>query len=163
MFRRWSFFLVWLAIPLLCARAHAFDDRAALSGLKEAKAAFDLTEGNARALLAKLETVDETRRSLLAQGVKPRFVLTFRGGSTRLVQTDPEMIRAEDREVAARIARKLAEMGRAEGVESLEQCAVAIRLQETSAEKVLPGIRVVGNGWISLMAYQARGYAYIYP
>jgi hypothetical protein len=30
-------------------------------------------------------------------------------------------------------------------------------------EKLLPEIRVVGNGFISLMAYQAKGYAYIAP
>jgi intracellular sulfur oxidation DsrE/DsrF family protein len=40
---------------------------------------------------------------------------------------------------------------------------VAIRLQETRPENVLPEIKVVGNSWISLMAYQARGYAYIAP
>jgi hypothetical protein len=28
---------------------------------------------------------------------------------------------------------------------------------------VLPEIKVVGNSWISLMAYQAKGYGYIAP
>ncbi|MGE0257598.1 MAG: hypothetical protein AB7H71_10665 [Alphaproteobacteria bacterium] len=45
----------------------------------------------------------------------------------------------------------------------MEQCAVAIRLAGTNPENVLPGIKVVGNGWISLMAYQAKGYGYIAP
>jgi intracellular sulfur oxidation DsrE/DsrF family protein len=154
-----AFLISMLAIPY----AQAFEKPAALAELKEVKAAFDFTEGSGRILLAKLETVDETRRSLLAQNVRPRLVLAFRGGATRLVQTDPEMIREEDREIAALIGRKIAELARAEGVEALEQCAVAIRLQGTSAGKVLPGIKVVENGWISLMALQARGYAYIYP
>lgn len=156
-------FLALLISMLAFAGAHAFEKPAALAGLKEVKAAFDFTEGSGRVLLAKLETVDETRRSLLAQGLRPRLVLAFRGGATRLVQTDPEMIRDEDREIAARIEKKIAELARSEGVEALEQCAVAIRLQGTSAGKVLPGIKVVENGWISLIALQARGYAYIYP
>jgi intracellular sulfur oxidation DsrE/DsrF family protein len=65
--------------------------------------------------------------------------------------------------VAAKIAAKLQEMSKAPGVNALEQCSVAIRQQETRAEDVLPVITVVGNSWISLMAYQSRGYAYIRP
>jgi intracellular sulfur oxidation DsrE/DsrF family protein len=45
----------------------------------------------------------------------------------------------------------------------MEQCAVAVRLAGTKPENVLPGIKVVGNGWISLSAYQAKGYSYIAP
>jgi len=45
----------------------------------------------------------------------------------------------------------------------MEQCAVAVRLAGTKQENVLPDIKVVGNGWISLMAYQTKGYGYIAP
>ena len=54
-------------------------------------------------------------------------------------------------------------MRHAKGVENLEQCAVAVREQGTRPENVVPSVKVVGNAWISLMAYQARGYAYIAP
>jgi intracellular sulfur oxidation DsrE/DsrF family protein len=145
------------------ARADAADDKAALAGLKEVKVAFDIKEGDAKRLLAGLGVIDETRRSLIQQGVTPRIVLAFRGPATRLVQTDVEKIKPEDREAAQKIAAKLREMRSAPGVESMEQCSVAIRLQETRPENVLPEIKVVGNSWISLMAYQARGYAYIAP
>jgi len=145
------------------ALAGAADDRLALADLKEVKVAFDIREGDAKKLLNGLNVIDETRESLIRQGVTPRIVLAFRGPATRLVQTDPEKIKPEDREAAARIAAKLSQMSAAAGVESLEQCSVAIRLQETRLENVLPGIKVVGNSWISLMAYQAKGYAYIAP
>jgi intracellular sulfur oxidation DsrE/DsrF family protein len=69
----------------------------------------------------------------------------------------------EDRPVAAQIAAKLREMSAAPGVDSVEQCSIAIRQQGTKAENVVPGVKVIGNGWISLMAYQAKGYAYIAP
>jgi len=36
-------------------------------------------------------------------------------------------------------------------------------IARTKTELVLPEIRVVGNAFISLMAYQAKGYAYIAP
>lgn len=145
------------------AQADLADDRAALAGLKEVKVAFDIKEGDAKRLLMGLNVIEETRQSLINQGVTPRIVLAFRGPATRLVQTDVEKIRPEDREAAQRIAAKLREMRSAPGVEAMEQCSVAVRLQETKAENVLPEIRVVGNSWISLMAYQAKGYAYIAP
>jgi intracellular sulfur oxidation DsrE/DsrF family protein len=38
-----------------------------------------------------------------------------------------------------------------------------MRLAEVSSEHLLPELTVLGNSWISLMAYQTRGYAYIQP
>jgi intracellular sulfur oxidation DsrE/DsrF family protein len=61
------------------------------------------------------------------------------------------------------VAAKIKELSAARGVDGFEQCSLAVRQQGTSADKVLPQIRVVGNGFISLMAYQAKGYAYISP
>ena len=151
------------AITWGIARAQVPDDKASLAGLNEAKVAFDIKEGEGKALLARLNVIDETRQSLIKQGVKPEFILTFRGPATRLVQTDPDKIKPEDRPAAKEIAAKLTEMSKAPGVKSVEQCAVAVRQQGTKAENVLPEIKVVGNAWISLMAYQAKGYAYIAP
>src|SRR6266536_3870404 len=48
-----------------------------------------------------------------------------------------------------------------ERVDGMEQCSVVAHEQGTEPDKVVPAIKVVGNGFISLMAYQARGYAYI--
>jgi len=143
--------------------ARAADDSVALAGIKEGKIAFDIREGNSKLLLAQLNVIDETRQSLIQQGVKPRFILTFRGPATKLVQTDQKMIEPEDRGLAAKIAARIKEMSKAPGVDGFEQCAVASRTQETRTELVLPEIRVVGNGFVSLMAYQSRGYAYIAP
>ena len=143
--------------------AGAADDTAALAGLKEVKVAFDLKEGDAKRLLARLNIIDETRESLIKQGVSPHFILAFRGPATKLVQTDPANIKPEDRPMAEKIAQKIGQMSSAPGVDGFEQCSVAVREQGTKVENVLPQIRVVGNGFISLMAYQSKGYAYIAP
>ena len=82
-------------------------DQAALSGLKEVKVAFDLQNGDGKTLLKQLEVIDETRQSLIEQGVKPQFVLTFRGLATALVQTDQSQIKPEDRDYASKIAEKI--------------------------------------------------------
>ena len=165
-FTRMQQFLGTLALGLLVACStgvRAADDSAALAGLKEGKIAFDIHEGDPKLLLARLNIIDETRQSLIQQGVKPHFILAFRGPATKLVQTDQEKIKPEDREGAAKVAARIKEMSKAPGVEGFEQCAVASRTQQTKTELVLPEIRVVGNGFISLMAYQSKGYAYIAP
>ena len=158
------------ALSMLCAAAMlvagaavAADDHVALSGLSEGKIAFDLKDGDGKTLLARLDIIDETRQSLIQQGIAPHFILAFRGPATRLVQTDQDKIKPEDREMAAKVAAKIKELSAAKGVDGFEQCSVAARQQGTSTEKVLPQVRVVGNGFISLMAYQAKGYAYISP
>jgi intracellular sulfur oxidation DsrE/DsrF family protein len=143
--------------------AAGFDDREALAGVKEVKVAFDITAGEGKKLLGQIKVIDETRRSLIRQGVTPHFVLAFRGPATRLIQTDQSKIKPEDREIALKIAAKLDQMRRAQGIEGMEQCSVAVRQQETKAEDVIASVKVVGNGWISLMALENRGYAYIAP
>jgi intracellular sulfur oxidation DsrE/DsrF family protein len=162
--RAWTCLPSLLAVAMaLAAPARAADDRDVLKGVKELKAVFDIREGDGRTLLNRLMVIEETRESLIAQGVAPRFILTFRGPATRLIQTDPAMIRPGDREVAAVIATKLDEMRDAKGVEGIELCEVAIRGQGTKAENVIPAVKIVGNTFTSLMAWQARGYAYISP
>ena len=153
--------LGFLAAPHVMAQT--FDDKAALAGLTEVKVAFDITTGEGKGLLSRLNVIDETRQSLIKQGVKPNFVLAFRGPATKLVQTDIEKVKPEDRPELPKIVLKIQEMSAAQGVQSLEQCSVAIRQQGTAADKVLPPIKVVGNSWISLLAYQTKGYAYIAP
>jgi intracellular sulfur oxidation DsrE/DsrF family protein len=143
--------------------AAGFDDHEALAGVKEVRVAFDITAGEGKKLLGQINVIDETRRSLIRQGVTPHFVLAFRGPATRLIQTDPSKIKPEDRESAVKIAARLEQMRSAEGIEGMEQCSVAIRQQETKAENVIAPVKVVGNGWISLMTLQNRGYAYIAP
>jgi len=156
--------LAVLALTLAwSAPAHCADDRDAIAGARELKAVFDIREGDGKTLLNRLMVIEETREALLAQGVKPRFILAFRGPATKLIQTDPAKIRPGDREVAAVIATKLDEMRDAQGVEGIELCEVAIRGQGTRAENVIPAVKVVGNTFISLMAWQSRGYAYISP
>jgi intracellular sulfur oxidation DsrE/DsrF family protein len=151
-----------LTVVIAPANSESPNDQAVLSGLSEVKVAFDLTNGDGKALLTQLNVIDETRQSLMKQGVKPQFVLAFRGPATKLVQTDQSQI-TEDRDHATKIAEKINAFRSADGVTSIEQCAVAVRLAGTKPEDVVPGVKVVGNSWISLMAYQAKGYGYISP
>jgi len=123
---------------------------------------YDVTEGDGQKLLGRIETIDETREDIAKAGGRPVIVLSFRGPATKLVQTDMAKVKPEDRAWAAKIQARLEAMSKSPSV-ALEQCAVAIRHQSTSRDKVLPVIKVVENSFITIAAYQAQGYAYIVP
>jgi intracellular sulfur oxidation DsrE/DsrF family protein len=143
--------------------AQTANDAGALQGLKEVKLAFDVTTDDAKRLMNVLDVIEETRVALAKQGVTPHIVVTFRGPATKLVQTDQTLMKPEDRKQAAAIATKIKALSTASGIDGIEQCSIAVRGAGTKPENVVPGIKIVGNGWISLAAYQAKGYAYIAP
>lgn len=143
--------------------AQSADDRAALTGLSEVKIIFDLTSGDAERLSGTLAVIEDTRAALIRQGVTPQIVLAFRGGATRLVQTDLNALTTEQRKHASEIAAAIKALGGAKGIAALEQCAIAAKGQGVQPERLLPGIKLVGNGWVSLAAYQAKGFSYISP
>ena len=151
-----------VALPA-AGQSSAPNNKAALAGVKEMKIAFDITDGNPDVLLLKLNVIDLTRKQLVADGVTPRIVLAFRGDASYFTQTDVEKIKPAEREGAAKVAAKIREISATSGFESLEQCSVPLPARKLSNDAVMPEVKLVGNGWISLVAYQQRGYAYIAP
>jgi intracellular sulfur oxidation DsrE/DsrF family protein len=156
-----------LAFVVLCmlganvsAYAAAPDDKQALGELKVVKVIYDITTGDAKKLLSRLGLIEETRDTMVKQGVKVHFIVAFRGGASLLVQKDESRIKPDDLAIAAKIKQKLGEMSKDEAYE-LNQCAVANRYLKIKNEDTIPEVHVIGNSWVSLAAYQNRGYAYI--
>ena len=52
------------AVVIAPAYSESPNDQTVLSGLSEVKVAFDLTNGDGKALLTQLNVIDETRQSL---------------------------------------------------------------------------------------------------
>jgi len=152
---------VVFAAPVMGAHADADDNPPA--GLKDARVAFDITAGDPGRMLNILTTIDETREGFLKHGVAPHFVLAFRGPASLLTQSDTSRLKPEDRETAAKVAAKLKQLRATPGIERLDQCSIAMRGQKVDKAQVLPEVTIVENGWITLVGYQARGYAYIAP
>jgi intracellular sulfur oxidation DsrE/DsrF family protein len=152
---------VVFAAPVMGAPAYAADD--SVAGMKDAKVAFDITAGEPGRMLNILNTIDETREGFQKQGITPHFVLAFRGPASLLTQSDLSRLKPEDRDTAAKVAAKLKQLRATPGIEGLAQCSIAMRGQKVDKAQVLPEVTVVDNGWITLVGYQAKGYAYIAP
>ena len=132
-------------------------------GGKEMKLAFDFTDANPAVLLRKLDNVETTRKQLIESGVTPKIVMTFRGNASYFTQADVSSVKEPERADALKVAAKLREMRKAQGVEGMEQCNLPLADRKLNPANLLPEVKLVPNGWIALGAYQQQGYAYIAP
>ena len=139
------------------AETPVINDRAALADLKTAKGVFLVDIGEARKLNFYLEVIQGTFRGMKSQGVEPDFVLVYIGPSVKYLTTSPSAETGESAggvllEIESNI-EKLASLGVKQ-----EICAVATRVFGIDNDTLMPGLTLVGDGFISLIGYQAQGY-----
>ena len=152
-----SVLLLFLSAHLVLADTQTIDDRAALADMKSGKGVFLVDIGDAKKLNFYLEVIQGTHKGMVSQGVQPDFVLVYIGPSVKYLTTSP----SEDAEQAAggvlldieSNVAKLASLGVRQ-----EICAVATRVFNIDNETLVPGLDLVGDGFISLIGYQAQGY-----
>ena len=147
-----------LLLPVFSATATPRND-AALQGLATARVIFDVNLGDPQKLLLRLNLIEETIAGLSAEKVKPEVVVAFRGGATLFMTGKDSYLPPEDLPLRDKIqaqVRHLKELGC-----HLEQCAVAVRLLKVDPRDIIPAVTLVGNGYISLIGYQNRGYALV--
>ena len=152
-------FSLLLFIPLNPVFAAEFNNRDALRGLTETKAVFDINQGNPDILALRLQLVEKTYQQLKAAGTSPKFVLAFRGKASNFLTTGETYIDVEDREKKQQIDKLLEHLSQL-GL-SLEQCAIAAGLAKIDTADFLPYVKVVANGYVSLIGYQNQGYALV--
>lgn len=148
-----------LALFSIAAQAEnrVINDAAALAGLQTGKGVFLVDIGDAKKLNFYLQVIQGTYKGMKQQGVEPDFVLVYIGPSVKYLTTSPS---AEVEENAAGVLLEIES-----NVEALaglgvrqEICAVATRVFGIDNESVLAGLTLVGDGFISLIGYQAQGY-----
>lgn len=136
-----------------------YNDADALAGVEQGKAVFDINLAEAAKLKLYLEVIEKTRSDLVQQGVEPDIVIAFRGPSVRLIHSETAAFSEGDRQLLKSAAGTLADL-QEKGVK-VEACSIATTLFKVDNGTLLPGIKVVGNTFVSLTGYQARGYALV--
>jgi intracellular sulfur oxidation DsrE/DsrF family protein len=142
------------------ARAEKPADSAALEGVTTGKIVWDINMGDPRKLSLYLRVIQETYDDLVRQNVTPDMIFAFRGKSVLLVSTDREAIPLEEHHHLDDVAELVADLSQRPGVR-MEACSVACRLFGVEAKNLLPRIHAVGNTFVSLIGYQAKGYGTI--
>jgi DsrE/DsrF/DsrH-like protein len=110
-------------------------------------------------LLLRLKFVEKTYNQLIQFGTKPSFVLAFRGKASRYVTLGEDYLHPDDLAGKRKVEEWIAQFSK-QGM-TLEQCALAAELQKIDTEEFLPQIEVVANGYISMIGYQNKGYAFV--
>ena len=161
-FQRILIFCMLLLSPLLPAQAATapISDAAALQGVKDGKGVFLIDFSDAKKTALYLEIIKGTHAGLTRQGVKPSFVIVYIGPTVRFLTTAPDgELELEQGDALKAIADRVKELDQL-GVRQ-EICAIATKVFKVPNETVLPGLTLVGDGFISLIGWQAQGYKLI--
>jgi len=152
--------LLILSLTLAASHSHAnnqINDRAALADLKVGQAVFLIDIADAKKMNFYLEVIQGTFKGMQAQGVKPDFVMVYIGPSVQYLSTSPNAEIAEEHGALLMEIESNVEKLAALGIEQ-EICAVATDVFGTDNQTLLPDLNLVGDGFISLIGYQAQGY-----
>jgi len=133
------------------------NDSVALAELKTGKGVFLVDIGDAKKLNFYLEIIQGTYKGMKAQGVEPDFILVYIGPSVKYL-TDSPSSEVEEKNAGVLIdietnVEALAKLGIKQ-----EICAVATKVFGIKNEDVFKDLTLVGDGFISLIGYQAQGY-----
>ena len=147
-------FLFWGALSAVSAQ-----EVEALKGVKSAKAIFDVRVANPKGAAVQIKLIHQTYQQLVAGKKKPVCVVSFMGPSVKLISKNREGFAGEDQKSLDEIAETISRMAK-DGFR-VEICLFAARLFGVDAASILPEIKKVENGWISLIGYQAQGYSLV--
>jgi intracellular sulfur oxidation DsrE/DsrF family protein len=146
-----------MAVTASAEAAIPITDSASLSGIKEAKGVFHINLTSPKKIALYLKVIKGTHQRLVTQGVKPDMILVFIGQTVKYLSTTPDdELALEFESELSSIAQTVKEL-HALGIR-MEVCAVATDVFGVDNETILPEMKVVGDGFISLIGWQTQGY-----
>jgi intracellular sulfur oxidation DsrE/DsrF family protein len=154
-----SSFLLFMAFtPSL--HASEVPDAQLLQGLSVAKVVWDIKLADPKKLLLNFRVIRQTYDDLERANVRPDMVFAFRGPVVRLISSEPGQLSPEDAKAVETVQQLVGEMVNKPGV-AMQACGISTQALGVENSTLLPGIAHVGNSFLSLIGYQARGYALI--
>ena len=154
-----SLVLFTLLILGTTAGASEINDADALSGLTNGKGVYLISLDKPQKAALYLAIIKDTHQSMAAQGVKPDFIVVFVGSTVRFLTTEPAAELREAKPALESIAASIKELKKL-GVRQ-EVCVIATDFFKISKDDLLPQLSLVGNGFSSLIGYQAKGYGLV--
>ena len=153
-------FVMTLAFMGQTAFASKPDDANALKNVETGKVVWDINMVEPKKMSLYLNVIRETYDDLVRQNIVPEMLFAFRGHSVKLVSEDREKFPLEKHMYLDQVHELLMGLAKRPGVK-MEACSVAARLFDVDAKTYLQGIKPVGNTFVSLIGYQAKGFAVI--
>ena len=131
----------------------------AMKGVDSVKVMFDMRDGIPKVAAVHMKLIHDTYEELSTMKKKPVFVVVFMASAVKLISSNRSEFTSEEQKYLEEIAETVSKMSQA-GIR-LEVCLAAVNYFGLDPASILPGIKHVGNGWISEIGYQARGYSLV--
>ncbi len=146
-----GFFLVLSSLSF--AWAEEYD---AMKGVDSAKVFFDMRDGIPNIAAVHMKLIYDTYKELAAMKKKPVFVVVFMGSAVKLISSNRSEFSSEEHKYLDEIADTVSKMSRS-GIH-IEACLAAVKYFGVEPASIQSEIKQVGNGWISEIGYQEKGY-----
>ena len=143
------------AVPALAG------EYAALTGVKGLDSVFDYTQGSpsiTTVVFPAIKGVYEDK-NVLALPVPPRTVIVFHGPAIKLLSSNRKGFDKADLPALDKVTAMIRQFKK-DGVK-MEVCMYAVKVMGVDPATLMPEIDQVGNGFISVLGYQAQGYALV--
>lgn len=153
--------VVFIFVVTLMASPAMSGEYAALEGVKSLKTVFDVSQGSpqtANIVFWAVKNVNDDQ-SVRALPESPQVAVVFHGPAVKMISTDRKGFKASDNEALNEFANLIRQMKK-DGVR-FEVCDYALKVLGVDPATVLPEVDHVGNGFISIAGYQAKGYSVI--
>lgn len=148
-------FVASFALPVVAGEYPALD------GVKGLDSVFGVGLGNPAAASVVLPAIMDVykNKDVRALHAVPRTVMVFHGPAVKLISTDRKGVDKKDAEALDKVAEMIRQMKK-DGVR-IEVCMYAVKVMGVDPATLMPEIDRVGNGFISVLGYQAQGYSVV--
>ena len=146
---------VTVATYTTAARADDF------AGVQSAKAVWDITTGDEKVFIDRMDLIKQTADSLEKRGIKPEFVLVIHGKAAQFVTKTLKGTKFAKQKVPGMEKAQSALKGLQSSGTPVEVCAIAMKRAKIEHSNVQPFATIQDNVFENLIVLQNKGYAYM--
>jgi len=151
--------IIWVFLLFSSLSIASAEEYETMKGVDSAKVFFDMRDGIPKVAAVHMKLIYDTYNELVSMKKKPDFVVVFMASAVKLISSNRTEFSAEDQKYLEEIADTISKMVQA-GIH-LEVCLAAAKYFEVEPASIQSGIKHVGNGWISEIGYQIKGYSLV--
>jgi uncharacterized protein len=132
-----------------------------LNGLTDINVVFDVRAKRVKKAVIYLDLIHETFKDQNIRDVskQPEFAVVLAGGMSKFVSSNTEGFSDGEKVLISRVTDRISAMAK-DGIK-VEICVFSVNLAGVDPATLMPVIKQVDNGWISLIGYQAKGYSLV--
>ena len=154
-----SFFLFLCFVPQIVLSQQQKGRGEAIENVSALKAYFDIKADSAAKIVQRPKWINAIYEQMRQKGEKPAFIIAFRSQASFYVVRGDEDIDEDEIPLKRKIENRLKHFVQL-GI-PVEQCGLSAELYDINPSDFLPDVTTVTNGYISMIKYQNRGYAYV--